>query len=96
MADTQEKTQAQVQHESNKVLRERLAHAHWIMSYQTKYIPEQFAEVQKTLDFIKEVCAQLQAKIEEVEPPVKKEEKAVARGPYFVDVPMSTNPEAQA
>lgn len=72
------------QHESNKLMRERLAHAHWIMSYQTKYIPEQFEETQKTLKFIELVCKQLQEKIEAVEPPVKKEEPK-AKGPFVID-----------
>ena len=87
-----EKTPEQLQHEGNKILRERLAHAHYIMTYQCKYLPEQFEEVQKTLGFMQDVCNQLQAKIEAVEPPAPKKE-AEPKKPYVIEVPQQA-PEA--
>lgn len=88
MQETEAKPVELNQHESNKMLRERLGHAHYIMSYQCKYLPEQFEEVGKTLSFIKEVCETLQAKIEEVEPPKKFESEPPK--PYVMDLPQGT------
>lgn len=94
MEETQGKSPEQIQHESNKMLRERLGHAHYIMSYQCKYLPEQFDEVQKTLKFIAEVCQQLQERIEVVEPPAVKAEEAPKK-PYVMDVPMQSSEATQ-
>lgn len=83
-----EKTPEQIQHESNKIVRQALAHAHYLLNYQCKYMAEQFAEVAATIDVLKALCEDLQKKIEQVEPPVKAEANEM-QAPYVMDVPVN-------
>jgi hypothetical protein len=70
------------QHESNKVIREYLAWAHYRLQ-QVPMIIEEHKMLAGTLDVLAAFCKDLQAKIEAVEPIVK--EEAEKKAPYIME-----------
>lgn len=80
----QEKSQEQMQHESNKTVRHSLAWLHFKMGTQQFYL-EEVMEAMQARGVLEAICKDLQAKIELVEPPVVEEE--APKAPYIVDAP---------
>ena len=63
-------------HESNKVVRHALAHAHYVLTNRVQWMKEEFVEVMNTCAVLEALCLDLQKKIEEIEPPKVDEPKA--------------------
>ena len=82
--ESKEKTQEQIQHESNKIVRNSLAWLHFKMASQPFFF-EEFTEAMQARGVLESICKDLQTKIELVEPPVV--EEAAPKAPYVVDVP---------
>ncbi|MGZ3796479.1 MAG: hypothetical protein ACXVB1_08945 [Pseudobdellovibrionaceae bacterium] len=82
--EQKEKTQAELQHESNKVVRHSLAWLHWKLGTQTFFL-EEAQEALQARGVLEAFCLDLQKKIEEVEPPVKQEEPQEPKKPYIID-----------
>ena len=82
MKQTEEKTQAQIQYESNLFCRKALGFGHHKIET-TAFYPEEFEQVLQTKGVIASYCEALQQKIEAVEP---KTEAAPAK-PYIMEVP---------
>lgn len=85
METTTEKTPEQAQHESNKVVREGLAYAHYKLGV-TPLLLEEHEAATLSRNVLHALCIDLQKKIEAVEPPPapKKEEP---KTPYIMEVP---------
>lgn len=82
---SEELTPEQKQHESNKFIREKLAWLHYRMGTFQFYLEEAQLALEAR-GVLEAFCNDLQKKIEEVEPPVVKDEEA-PKGPYIVEVP---------
>lgn len=79
-----EKTPEQIQHESNKVVREALAFAHWRLQT-VPYIHEDRKNFEVSINVLEALCHDLQKKIEAVEPPAPVEPEV--KKPYIIEVP---------
>lgn len=73
-------------HESNKVVRHALAHAHYILTNRVQWMKEEFVEVMNTCAVLEALCLDLQKKIEEVEPPKVEEVKPEVEKPKLEDI----------
>jgi isochorismate synthase EntC len=83
MEVAKEKSQEQIQHESNKVVRNSLAWLHYKMTSQQFFL-EEAQEALQARGVLELICKDLQAKIELIEPPPPKEEEA-PKAPYVID-----------
>ena len=83
--EKEQKTPEQIQHESNKVVRENLAFAHYTIQTR-QYLPEQFTDVTNCLNVLHALCTDLQKKIELVEPPTPIE-PTEPKAPYIMEAP---------
>lgn len=75
----------ETQHGRNKIFRNSLAWVH----YKLQHMPCEYSKQQHTMEAMGalfNICTQLQAEIEKVEPPAPKEENKPS-GPYVIDVP---------
>lgn len=81
--ETPEKSQEQIQHESNKVVRNSLAWLHFKLGTQQFFL-EEANEALQARGVLELICKDLQAKIELIEPPLPKEENK-ASAPYIID-----------
>ena len=83
------KTPEQIQHESNKIVREALAFAHYKLGV-TPILIEEANTVAQSRGVLEAMCVDLQKKIELVEPPILKTESQ--KGPYVMEVPAPISP----
>lgn len=81
--ENETKTPEQIQHETNKFIRERLAWIHFRMQ-SMQFFLEEAQMALETKGVLEAICLDLQKKIEEVEPPVAKEPEA-PKGHYVID-----------
>ena len=56
-------------HESRKITRHHLAHAHFILSNRVQWMFEEFQEAGSTISVLQSMCEQIQRDIEAVVPP---------------------------
>lgn len=89
---SEEKTQEQIQHESNKVVRHSLAWLHFRLGTMQFFLEESQEAIQAR-GVLELICKDLQAKIEKVEPPVVDEAASEPKAPYVIDAvtPKATN-----
>lgn len=90
METTTEKTPEQTQHESNKVVREGLAFAHYKLSV-TPMLLEEHEAATLSRNVLHALCLDLQKKIEVVEPPKPAPKNEAPKTPYIMEVPMSVD-----
>lgn len=72
------------EHEKNKYLRDTLGWGHYRINSMTFDLDNRTL-AQEVCGIFASYCNGLQAKIEEVEPPVKTEESTTPKGPYIID-----------
>lgn len=73
-------------HESNKVVRQALAFAHFKLQH-VPHILEEDKDFELAVQVLHALCLDLQKKIEAVEPPPPEAPKEKSRPPYVIDVP---------
>lgn len=82
--ENETKTPEQIQHETNKFIREKLAWLHFRMGSFQFYL-EEAQHALEAKGVLEAICNDLQKKIEEVEPPPAVEKEEAPKGPYIID-----------